>query len=768
MYLKAFLRSLAPDQFCPEPLCQAPARRRWPFVPLLASLPLLFPAPPLLAQGGSPAIAAPDASGAAGVLEEVLVTAEFRPLTLEDTAASISVFSQQAIEDRKAVYLDQLLNLAPNVNFASGASRGRFFQVRGIGERSQFVEPINPSVGLLVDGMDFTGIGAVAGTFDLRQVEVLRGPQGTLFGANALAGLINMVSNAPTDEFGGRAEVILGNEAQRNVSVALGGPASNTLRWRLAAQANQSDGFTRNVFLGRPTQDIDERHARGRMNWTPRDDLEFDLTVLLSDVDNGYDAFSLDNTRETYSDEPGRDTLESVAGALRSRWALAAGGVLELLLSHVDADTDYSFDEDWSNRGICDGTPCDSSLWGFDWWYSSVDAYARGNRNTVADLRWLSAEDADGLSWVAGLYSRQQDQSLERVYTFASGDFLSEYDTRNLAAYGQLDIPLAGAWTVSAGLRLERRDWDYEDNVSGTAGTPGTSEDEDFWGGRLALEYRSDSGVLWYGLVSRGYKPGGYNSALASQLPDLEAAGVELPPDALLFGGERLLNYELGVKGRYLDGRLRLGLALFYQDRDEVQVKQSIVIPVAAGSDACPCLFVDSLQNASGGANQGLELELDWLATDQLRLFGSLGLLDTRYRDYQSFTHSEADPENGVPFDLSGREQAHAPAYQYTVGAELRLGEPWAVQMDIEGKDGFYTSANHNERTDSYILLNLRLAWATGPFELALWGRNLTDQDVQTRGFGGFGNDPRKFYEVEPYYQLGEPRVYGVSAAWVF
>ncbi len=143
-----------------------------------------------------------DASGDA--LEEVLVTAEFRPVSAQDTAASISVFNQRVIEDRTAVYVAQLLNLAPNVNFASGASRGRFLQIRGIGERSQFVEPINPSVGLLVDGMDFTGIAGVASTFDLQQVEILRGPQGTLFGANALAGMINMVSNAPGDEFGAR------------------------------------------------------------------------------------------------------------------------------------------------------------------------------------------------------------------------------------------------------------------------------------------------------------------------------------------------------------------------------------------------------------------------------------------------------------------------------------------------------------------------------------------------------------------------------------
>lgn len=705
------------------------------------------------------------ASPPSEVLEEIVVTAEFRPVGVLDTAASISVFDQRVIEQRTAVYLAQLLDLAPNVNFASGASRGRFVQIRGIGERSQFVEPINPSVGLLVDGMDFTGIGGVANTFDLQQVEILRGPQGTLFGANALAGMINMVSNAPGEEFDARAGLILGNLDQRTVDVAFGGPATSTLSWRLAAQSNQSDGFTNNVFLGKPTQDIDENHARARLNWAPSTRLDMDLTVLLSDIDNGYDAFSLDNSRVTYSDEPGRDTLQSTAASLRTRWGLNGGAAIELLLSHVDADSEYSFDEDWSNTGICEGTPCDSSLWGFDWWYSSFDAYARENSNTVVDLRWLSDAEPDSANWVAGLYLRDQDQSLERVYTFADSDFRSDYATRNLAAYGQATIPLATQWSLTTGLRLETRDFDYSDNTPG--GVP-PADNEDFWGGRLALEYRSESGLLAYGLVSRGYKPGGYNSALASQLPGLEGLGIALPPDALLFAGETLLNYELGLKGSFLDGRLRLGVALFYQDRDDVQVKQSIVIPEDPSGDACPCVFVDSLQNASGGSNQGLELELDWLALDQLRLFGTLGLLDTEYRQYQSFTHAQADPENGVPYDLSGRDQAHAPNYQFTLGGEWFFAEAWSVLADLEGKDGFYTSANHNERTDDYVLFNLRLSWRTGPWELALWGRNLLDEDVQTRGFGGFGNDPRKFYEVEPYYQLGEPRVYGLSVAWTY
>jgi len=708
----------------------------------------------------------PGTSADESFLEEVIVTAEYRPVSVLELAASITVFDQQSIDRRNAVHLEQLLNLAPNVNLSSGASRGRFVQIRGIGERSQFVEPINPSVGLIIDGMDFTGIGGAASTLDIQQVEILRGPQGTLFGANALAGLINMVSNDPGDELNGRVDLTLGNHDRFTAGAVLGGPITGNTGYRLAVQSNKSDGYIDNIYLGHATNDIGEFTARGKFNWQVNDDFGLDFTLFYSDIDNGYDAFSLDNTRETYSDEPGHDKLESLAVALDASWQINDFLALEGLISRVDADTRYGYDEDWSHTGICDGTACDSDIWGFDWWYSSTDNYIRNNTNTTADIRLVSDNGADETSWVAGIYYRDQEQSLLREYTYSSiGDFSSQYDTNNLAAYGQMDIPFSRAWTFVAGLRYESRDWDYDDNVEGESRS---SDDERFWGGKLALEYRTDAGSLLYGLISRGYKAGGYNSALASKIPELEDGGIFIPVDSLVFDSETMWNYELGIKGSWLQDTLTMGAAVFYQNREDMQVKQSIVIPMDPASTACPCNFVDSLQNAAGGTNKGLEIEANWHATDNISLFGSLGLLDAKYKDYLSYAHTDADLENGIPYDMNGRAQAHAPDYQYALGLQFFFAQNWFAQVDVEGKDEAYASANHNEKLGSYNLLNLRLAYETGKWSLALWARNLTNEDVQTRGFGGFGNDPRKLYETEAYYQLGEPRVWGVTGILYF
>ncbi|CAN0605396.1 unnamed protein product, partial [Ectocarpus sp. 12 AP-2014] len=180
----------------------------------------------------------------------VVVTAELRRTSLLEQAASTSVLDAELMRRRNAVHLEDLLQVAPNINLSGGSSRARFYQVRGVGERSQFVEPLNPSVGLLIDNIDFSGLGTGAALFDMDQVEILRGPQGTLHGANALAGLINMRSAAPQDEFGARLYSGIGDYGRRELGASVTGPiADDTLMYRIAAFTHRSDGFMENAHL---------------------------------------------------------------------------------------------------------------------------------------------------------------------------------------------------------------------------------------------------------------------------------------------------------------------------------------------------------------------------------------------------------------------------------------------------------------------------------------------------------------------------------------
>ncbi|MBL4673534.1 MAG: TonB-dependent receptor, partial [Arenicella sp.] len=628
-------------------------------------------------------------------LEEVIVTAELLESNALRLPNSVTVIGNALIEERNAQHLEDLLGLAPNVNFASGASRGRFIQIRGIGERSEFQAPIINSVGILVDGIDLTGIATAASTLDVQQVEILRGPQGTLYGANALAGLINIVSNKPSEQFYGRITAGLEDFGGREISGVISGPTSNDSGYRLAVKRYQSDGFTQATFLGRDdTNNIDETTARASYTAKVNDALTLDFTLFAADIDNGYDAFSLSNTRQTDTDQPGFDRQETVATAIKASYELSTSLTLEASLSLANSDLEYAYDEDWSNLFICENTSCDSDLLGFDLFYSSFDQYTRNNDNTTVDLRLLS-NASDSVNWVAGLYYRDQEINLDRVYTFA-GDFTSDLNTANTAIYGQANFALNDRWSLTTGLRLERRDVDYSD-ITGASATP----EENLWGGRLALEYQANNGAFYYGLVSRGYKPGGFNLEGSLSLEERE------------FDTETMLNYEFGIKQTYLDGSLRLQASVFYQDRDDVQVNQSIVRSLASNviSGLCPCSFTDFTENAASGTNKGVEIEVDWAASDRATMFAKVGLLDTEFDQFLSFDHIEADRANGIPFDLNGRDQAQAPSYTAVIGGSYALTPALSLNASIEAKDDFLFSNSHERRSDAYELINLELAY---------------------------------------------------------
>ncbi|WP_116368631.1 TonB-dependent receptor [Parahaliea mediterranea] len=693
--------------------------------------------PALIALAGSAPLAAAQ-------LEEILVTAEFRPVDLLQQPNSTSVVTQDDIRQRAAQHLEDVLNLAPNVNFAGGTSRARFFQIRGIGERSQYQEPLNPSIGFIIDGVDFSGLGTAGTLFDVEQVEVLRGPQGTLHGANALAGLINVRTAAPENEPSLSVEGTLGNYDTWSTGMVGTGPLiKDSLLYRVAIQEYRSDGYFENDYLGRDdTNGRNETSVRGKLRWLASDTATLDITAFYVDADNGFDAFSLDNTRHTLSDQPGHDRQESTALALDWRQSLAAFD-LEASLSLATSDTEYAFDEDWSFVGIAP-----------DLEYSSYDQYLRDRDSTSAQLRLLSNEQSrlfGGRSdWVAGLYYLGDREDLLRRYTYLDSDFSSRYDTDTYAAFGQLDTRLSERLNLITGARVERRNTDYSDS-NNVASDPGKT----LWGGRVTLEYTvSDEHMLYAGL-SRGYRANGVNAGiLASMNAYDDPAVISQLERVQTFDDESLLNYEAGYKGRLLDNRLGLRVAAFYMDRIDQQVKGSLVIV----RDDNSTTFLDHVSNAAEGENYGLEAEADWVVSERLSVYAHVGLLETEFKDYV----------NAAGDDLSGRDQAHAPGYQYATGARYTFGGGFYARLDLEGKDDFYFSDRHTLKAPAFDLLHMRIGYSADNWSVALWGRNLTDEDYFVRGFGSFGNDPRKAYVTEPYLQYGEPRTFGVYGRYTF
>jgi len=656
-------------------------------------------------------------------LPEIVVTADFRQASEMDVASSISVITEEIIRSRSAQHFEDLIHAIPNVNYASGSNRARFFQIRGIGERSQFSSPLNSSVGLLIDNVDFSGAGTIATMMDVQQVEVLRGPQGTRYGANALAGLINIKTNDPADTFAANFKASIAEYDTKTFGGMLTGPLSDNVQYRLAAEKHRSDGYYDNRFLGIDDNNgRDELTIRGKLRIQASDTWNINISVSNIDVDNGYDAFTFDNNRHTLSDEPGHDRQDSSSFGIDSTWNLA-NFKLVTIVNFADSDIEYGYDEDWTFTGF------------HPFGYTSTDNYIRDRKTRSAEIRLISNETSrifnDSTEWVVGLYSLLSDEHLVRKYTFLSADFASNYDFDTHAIFFQLDSSLTDKLVLSSGIRFEKRETRY-DNSDGVAFNP----DENLWGGRVALKLFVNDNNMAYASVARGYKAGGFNT------------DGTLDVDLREFDEEYLIEYEVGVKSKLLDNQLQFRAAIFYDDRRDQQVKSSVVRIRTDGSTE----FIDFLGNAAEGTNKGLEIEVNWYATDNFEIAAGVGLLSA---EFDKFINEFGE-------DLSGRDQAQAPSYMYHLAAEYRKSN-WYFQISLDGKDDYFFSDRHAVKSNKYALLNANISYETGRWKISVWGRNLNDKDYFTRAFGSFGNDPRKNYVTEPYFQFGEPRIIGLS-----
>lgn len=657
-------------------------------------------------------------------IEHITVNGDFRDQLLTELTDSVTVLSADEVQSRHTDALDQTLDMVPNVNFASGASRGRFLQIRGIGERSQFVDPVNPSVGLLVDGFDFSGLGLAGLLTDIRQIEVFRGPQGTRFGANALAGLVNIETQDPTRDTEGYGAVSYANHHAYRLQGALGGALSDSVSARVAASRYKSDGDNHDLYLGHPTNGRDENTGRLKVRYQ-QGNWQLDMTGLWLDVNNGYDGFSFDNSRNTLSDHPGKDAQKSHGLGAKLQYNGWQAARLELMATSSHSRSEYSYDEDWSNPTYCQSRDCPYGD------YQSFDQYLRNRDTQVADLRLVSK--GQGMQWVLGLYGRQQSEDLTRNYTY--GGLTSGIKSDNSAVYGQLQVPLAPRWRLTMGARAEHWQADYHDS-----NPQQLRHSEALWGANLSLGYSLDS-ALYYVALTRGYKPGGFNTE------------GSVDPAHRTFDTETAVNLETGAKW-WLADSLSMQLTLFQMWRDNMQVKTYETRDRGDGSVE----FINFLANAASGKNRGVELESHWQVAPALVLRGSLGLLSTRYNDFIN--------ANGERLD--GRDQAQAPRWQYYLAADWQLANDWTLTVENEGKDRFYFSDSHNVQSWAYSLWHANLAWQRGHWQLSLYGRNLFNRKYATRGFGGFGNDPADGYATHPYFQLGDGRVVGVSARYRF
>ena len=672
-------------------------------------------------------------------VEEIIIKADWREAPITDGDTSTFVLSGNEIKAQPIKHFENLSYLVPNLNFAASDSRARYFQIRGIGERSGYLGTPNSSVGFLIDDVDYSGQGGIATLFDVDQVEVIRGPQASRIGANALAGLIYIKTKEPTEEFEASSEINLGSYNTQSAGIALSGPVTKNkeVKFRFVVRQDQSDGFRKNLFLNKSdTSSKDELTLRLKIDFELSETSNSKLLLSSVDMDDPADIWTIDNSLNTLSDRPGMDSQKT--DTLGYKYFKKFDQFeLQSFTSTTDTFVVFSYDADWGNSES-------HAPYTYDYFSETL----RDRQSFNQEFRLVSNSNNMPFSWVLGTTFLSLDETNDRqddgIYGDPSDPFgpyesltisSSDYSSNNLSFFGNIDYELAKDLVISLGVRAEEWKAKYSDTNN-----ENFNLSNDMFGGKVSVSYLMENIGNAYLSYAKGYKQGGFNVGLGLL--------GQVDPNELEYDPEYLTNYELGINSKVSDFT-DLSFNIFYSQREDQQVLISTQV-----DPNDPNTFVYLTQNAAEGLNYGFEGSFDTQLNDALSLFLNLGYLETEIKNWASRP------------DIEGREQAHAPKYSFSAGAEYYFQENTSFEINFIGKSGFYYSDSHNNKSDSYVLTNAALRHSVDNWVIDLWVQNLFDEYYSTRGFF-FGNEAPDFIDTL-YRRHGDPRHFGLSVRYDF
>ncbi|MEM1114710.1 MAG: TonB-dependent receptor [Pseudomonadota bacterium] len=699
----------------------------------------------------------------AQVLEEVLVTARKRTENLQDVPIAVSALSAQAIADSGLVRLQDITSLVPNLTYLeSNTNKFTNFTLRGISTGGGLGN--DPSIGVYIDEVYIARDSGFNGDLlDIERVEVLKGPQGTVFGRNTTVGAINITTRKPGDELEGIVLVDVGNYDYLRYGGLISVPFTDTLAGKLSVVRTERDGYYDNTFGG-TVNEVDYTTWRGQLRWTPTDRLEMLFTGnYRKDEADGNNFVTrtvgepLKKDFEVSIPETGFEDVEDTSYALHVRYDLDSLSFVSIT-SFQELEESYVNDQDW--------TPLDD--------LTTTDT--RDMESWSQEFR-IESNSSETFTWLAGVYFFHQEfdvftfpqSGADTIYAFfgltdlvGSGIPPSETnpafpDTLDISATSTIETDSAAffanatwymneQWSVNAGIRYseDKKDLDYEqlaDPLAGAAGffpfTLVDDQDDGEWTPLLSLNWTPTDDILAYVKYSTGYKAGGFNNSVSSSA------------SLVSFDAETLDAYELGFKSTWFQDTLRVNVAIF---RMEYNDKQESAFVAGAG-------FQQS--NAGESTSEGFELEVDWVPAENWLIFGAVGYADSVYDEYvlDEFT------------DYSGNKLTRAPEWTFNAGAQYNWtfggGLGGIARLEYAYQDEFFTRPNNDPffAADSQNLVNARLGIRGNDdsWEATLWGRNLTDDD-NINSLDGASSFVFPFY----HYSLIAPRTYGLELRYNF
>jgi len=708
-------------------------------------------------------------------LEEVTVTAQKREQSTQDISLSVTAFGETQLKEYGFKNLFDVAQHAPNVHIASFFDNSKpEIIIRGLGPQQLFSAFEQVPVGIYNDEV-FAGSRSahLAQMFDLERVEILRGPQGTLYGRNTTGGAINFISRKPGDEFAAEGAVTYGRFDELNFEGGVDIPVSDTLKMRIAGVKRDRDGYTKNVsgVPGTPNrlQNIDNWGARAIVQWTPSDSMEWTLNIHGFGSDTNSPAIHGDigqgrgepNVITGFAQPAGFHTLsiDTTPEENLDAWGMSLTGTFDIGEITVTSITAYE-DVEAFELEDSDASPISLQVFSVpdDLWQFSQE------------LRFAST--TAGLDWVAGVYYYTDNLKANNFYGgfrdpifgvasgFEADNFL-EQDTENWAIFADVRWPVFENVTLNGGIRYTSEDKKidgdanvrifFPDGLGGeipfdipTIVDAHVETDADDVTGRAAIEWTPTEDIMIYGSYGRGFKSGGFNSQAFATVD-------ELTP----YGPETVDAFEIGIKSSWFDNRLIVNAALFHQEIKDLQSLIVIDDPLLG-----PLFFV---RNAAEATNQGLEIDVRARPVEGLDIAFGIGLVDAEFDSFP-FNDGTGRDATGNQLPTPSLTMNGLVQYQFPLSGGSTLTP--RIDFSFVG-DQWFDAQNRpliDEQTE-YLVANASLTWRSTDerYEVQGWVRNLGDKEYI---FKAIGNQSVSAGTTTSYH--APPRTYGVTFRYYY
>lgn len=633
----------------------------------------------------------------------------------QSTASSSTVVSRTKIEDAGMSSIMDVARQAPNVQFSMiGGPRFTFNTVRGIGNTIAD-NYFNSPVGVYVDGVQISNAEFNRSLGDAQSVEVLRGPQGTLFGHNSLGGVINITSRVPTSEPSAEVFGTIGDNGQRAGSVALSGPIiGQTVTGRAFFEYVTRDGFTDYERFNGSIDDLESVVGSGSLRFAITRQLTATISGAIEHVDQGgyaYMPFNAFKRRVADLTPPNEDVRDSRSVSANVTYDF--GGVQ---LRSITAYRDYEVS---SNQDLAYNATV--AAWG------GARALTEETGDQYSQEFRLTGGEGTAFRWLAGVLFLNETHTFD--YLFGGPAFggvfpmLSDYDRREIAGYGEGTLRVWRGLELTAGVRVSQERHELVTNA-------GFQEDESFniVTPKFAATYRFDEDRLVYASATRGARSGGYDRISSAPGP---------------YDTEYLWSYEVGVKSEWLNRTLTFNAAAFYIDWTDQQVKEMILPGVIQTT------------NAGEAHSKGFEIEASWRPVSGLELGGFLGVTHGEYDEFIYFNNGQ---------DLAGNKLVNTPEMTAGLSAQYRWPIIGTALFGVARADYLYTGAQYFDPENileqkGYSIVNARIGVETEKFSAMLFAKNLFDEDYRVFGYRDFYGSPLQ----SDVAAAGESRLIGVT-----